>query len=353
MKTSDFYYHLPQELIAQSPLEPRDSCRLMVVDRRSGKIEHTIFKNLPRYLGQGDCLVINDTRVFPARLRGYKAETKGKPLNESIRGKVEVLLLSQVGHDEWQALVKPGRRLPAGAKMVFGNGLLRGYIKERLPGGERIVSFQSEEDFQKILHKIGEIPLPPYIHKPLAEPERYQTIFARKEGSVAAPTAGLHFTEELLKELKEKGVNFAFITLKIGLDTFRPIQTENIEEHKIHQEYYQVSEETAQIVNRAIEEGQRIIAVGTTSVRVLETVSEKKEERKPLKPGSGWTDLFIYPGHQFKMVDGLVTNFHLPKSSLLVLVSAFAGRDLVMRAYQEAIKEKYRFFSFGDCMLIL
>ncbi len=353
MKISEFDYSLPENLIAQNPIEPRDSSRLMIIDRTTGKFEHRIFRDLPHYLSWGDCLVLNDTRVLPARLRGYKAKTKGK---------VEVLLLQRVEDRKWEALVKPGRKLPPGVDLIFGDGLLLGHIEERLPGGGRIISFECQGDFKEVLNRIGEVPLPPYIHETLEDKERYQTIYARREESIAAPTAGLHFTPSLLKDLERKGVRFVFVTLQVELDTFRPVRVENVEEHKIHSEYFQLSQASAELINRTINEGKRVIAVGTTSARTLETVAVRSPN--PESPGSmgrkwrvgagkGWTELFIYPGFDFKIVDALITNFHLPKSTTLILVSAFAGRDLIIRAYREAIDRGYRFLSFGDAMLIL
>ncbi len=359
MKVSEFDYHLPEEFIAQRPIEPRDASRLLVVDRSTGRFEHAIFRNLPRYLDPRDCLVVNDTRVLPARLLGRKEETGGR---------VEILLLRELGGGRWEALVRPGRRLAPGVKVLFGQGELAGRIEARLPGGRRIVSFDCTGDFMTILHKLGKVPLPPYIHEELADEERYQTIFARREESVAAPTAALHFTPVLLRKIEEMGVHIATVTLRVGLDTFRPIREEEVEEHGIHREHFKVDGSSAKLINRAIKEGKRIIAVGTTSARVLETVAINSRESDPPQAGSGVgspkrkylveakegeTGLFIYPGYEFKVVDALITNFHLPRSTLLLLVSAFAGRDLIMRAYREAIERRYRFFSFGDAMLIL
>jgi S-adenosylmethionine:tRNA ribosyltransferase-isomerase len=354
MKVSDFDYCLPPQLIAQQPLEPRDISRLMIVDREKSRIEDIMFKDIPDFFNEGDCLVINNTRVFPARLKGFKAKTKGK---------VEVLLLSEIEENKWEVLVKPARRLSEGMEIVFGDASLTGYIEKCLPEGERIISFKCEGDFKETLRKVGEIPLPPYIHQPLTDVERYQTIYAEKEGSVAAPTAGLHFTESLLKKIEQKGVIFATITLQVGIDTFRPVKTENVEEHKIHKEYFELDKRAAEIINRAIESGGKIVAAGTTSVRALEAAAVagcRKSAGRYSENGkwlveakNGWTDLFIYPGYRFKIVDTLLTNFHLPKSTLLMLVSAFAGGDLIMEAYRQAIKKGYRFFSFGDAMLIV
>ncbi|MDI6891827.1 MAG: tRNA preQ1(34) S-adenosylmethionine ribosyltransferase-isomerase QueA [Actinomycetota bacterium] len=344
MKVSEFDYHLPEEFIAQRPIEPRDASRLLVIDRLAGCFEHAIFHDLPRYLDPGDCLVVNDTRVLPARLLGCKKETGGK---------VEILLLRELGDGRWEALVRPGRRLAPGVKITFGQRELAGRIEARLPGGRRIISFDCTGDFMTVLHKLGKVPLPPYIHEELVDGERYQTIFARKEESVAAPTAALHFTPVLLKKIEEMGVHIATVTLRVGLDTFRPIREEEVEEHGIHREHFKVDGSSAKLINRAIKESKRILAVGTTSARVLEAVAIKEGRRTKVEAKEGETDLFIYPGYEFKVVDALITNFHLPRSTLLLLVSAFAGRDLIMRAYQEAIERRYRFFSFGDAMLIL
>ncbi len=352
MKTSDFNYLLPAELIAQEPVEPRDSSRLMIVNRGVNKIEHKTFKDLPEYLQTGDCLIINDTRVLPARLKGVKDKTGGK---------AEVFLLTELKEGWWEALVKPGRRLQPGTKVIFGNGILIGNIEERLPDGGRIIRFEYEGNFKDVLSKVGEVPLPPYVHRNLKEPERYQTIYSKEEKSVAAPTAGLHFTPNLIEKIKEKGIKFATVTLEVGLDTFRPVKTENVEEHEIHKERFKLTKESANIINETILEGKRVVAVGTTSVRVLETAAINGREsgvgslkkKYLVKESEGITDLFIYPGYEFKIVDTLVTNFHLPKSTLLMLVSAFAGRDLMVKAYNEAIDRRYRFFSFGDAMLVI
>ncbi|MDO8886713.1 tRNA preQ1(34) S-adenosylmethionine ribosyltransferase-isomerase QueA [Candidatus Oleimmundimicrobium sp.] len=345
MKTSDFNYCLPAELIAQKPIESRDSSRLIVVDRGVNKIEHKTFRDIAEFLQAGDCLVINDTRVLPARLKGVKDKTGGK---------AEIFLLTELKEGRWEALVKPGRRLQPGTKVIFKDGILIGEIEGRLSGGKRIVRFEYEGNFKEILKKVGEVPLPPYVHRSLKEPERYQTIYSKEEKSVAAPTAGLHFTPVFMDELKEKGVRFATVTLEVGLDTFRPVKTENIEEHEIHKERFKLTEESADIINKTILKGKRVVAVGTTSVRVLESSAIQSQKKKyVVKAGGGVTDLFIYPGYEFKIVDALITNFHLPKSTLLMLVSAFAGHDLIMRAYKEAIDKKYRFFSFGDAMLII
>ncbi len=345
METSEFDYELPSQLIAQEPVEPRGTARLLVLDRKKQSIENKKFKDLLEFLNGGDCLVVNDTKVLSARLKGVKFKTGGK---------VEVLLFRRLNDFLWEALVKPAKRLLPGTKISFGGGELVGLIEDSLPEGRRIISFECEGSFFEVLHKLGEIPLPPYIHKPLKNESLYQTVFAgNKEESVAAPTAGLHFTFPLIEALKAKGVVFANVSLSIGLDTFRPISNSQIENHKIHTEYFRVEEDSAELINKTTEAGKRVVAVGTTSVRVLETVAFKEKRRTKVEAKEGWTNLFIYPGYQFKCVDALITNFHLPRSSLLVLVSAFAGRDFVLKAYNEAMKEKYRFFSFGDAMLIL
>lgn len=340
MKTAEFDYALPKELIAQEPVEPRDSSRLMVVHRDSGLIEHRRFFEVGEFLRAGDCLIVNDTRVIPARLKGEKARTGGK---------VEIFLLAEVEKGLWEALVRPGRRLQPGAEVILGDGRLRARIEKRLAGGERLVSFDHDGDLDELIDVLGEIPLPPYITKPLDERERYQTIYAKERGSVAAPTAGLHFTPALLESLTQKGVKTASVTLRVGLDTFRPVREEDIEKHEMHSEFFSVTEEAAEIVNQTKEQGGRIVGVGTTSVRVLESAGQDGE----LHAGTGSTQLFIYPGYRFKMVDIMLTNFHLPRSTLLMLVAAFAGRDLIMRAYKQAVEERYRFYSFGDAMLII
>lgn len=343
MDVSLFDYELPEELIAQRPIEPRDASRLMVVDRASASIGHRLFRDLPDYLRDGDCLVVNETRVMPARLYGRKEESGGR---------VEFLLLRPRGNSMWEALIKPGRRLPPGARVVFDDGRLSARIIERLPSGGRLVEFHARggETVPALLRRLGEVPLPPYVHEPLADGERYQTVYAADETSVAAPTAGLHFTNELLAKIRGLGVDIVPVRLTVGLDTFRPVTTEKVEEHRIHSEAFEVSDDAAVRINAARSRGGRVISVGTTSARVLETVSA---DDGALAARDGWTSLFIYPGYRFKTVDLLLTNFHLPRSSLLMLVSAFAGRELVMRAYDEAVRETYRFFSFGDAMLIL
>jgi len=340
MKLSDFYYELPQELIAQEPLAKRSSSRLLVLDRNDGSIEHRIFSDIHEYLKRGDCLVLNDTRVIPARLLGVREDTGGK---------IEFVLLKNIKEDIWEVILKPGKRAKPGSRFSFGDGKLRAEIIEVIEGGNRLVRFEYKGIFQEVLDEVGIMPLPPYITKKLENPERYQTVYARYRGSAAAPTAGLHFTTELLEELKGKGVNLAYLTLHVGLGTFRPVKEENVENHVMHSEYYKIGEETANIINRTVSEGGRIIAVGTTSCRVLETVADKDRH---VKASEGWTDIFIYPGYKFKIVDALITNFHLPESTLIMLVSAFAGREKILNAYKTAVDMKYRFFSFGDAMFI-
>ena len=345
MKTEEFDYHLPKELIAQSPVEPRDTSRLMVLDRKTGTIEHKTFHDLADYLAAGDVLICNESRVVPARLFGCKVPTGGK---------VELLLVAKRREQVWEVLTK-GRKVRVGTRVELNRNegkQLVGEVIGQAGDGARLIEF--EVPIEPLLDELGVVPLPPYIHEPLEEPERYQTIYARVKGSVAAPTAGLHFTPQLMKDLEAKGVEFAFVTLHIGLDTFRPVRTENVEDHPMHSEYCELSPEVAEQVNRARVEGRRIIAVGTTSIRVLETAVRNLEpETWNLEPFSGWTDLFIYPGYQFRAVDALITNFHLPRSTLLMLVAAFTGKELMDRAYREAIQRKYRFYSFGDAMLIL
>ena len=346
MKLEEFNYDLPKELIAQHPIEKRDESRLMVLDRENQSIEHKTFKNIIEYLNTGDCLVINDTKVIPARIYGVKKydEEILEPCH------VEVLLLKNLGDAKWETLVKPGRRLQIGAKMIFGDGILEGEIIDVLEDGNRIVKFHYEGVFNEILDKIGVMPLPPYIKERLKEKDRYQTVYAKYEGSSAAPTAGLHFTKEILEKIKEKGVKIAKVTLHVGIGTFRPVKAENIEEHQMHTEHYIMTEENAEIINTAKKNGKKIIAVGTTSCRVLETVADK--ETCLVKACEGDTSIFIYPGYKFKIVDNLITNFHLPESSLIMLVSALAGKEFIMKAYNQAVKDKYRFFSFGDAMII-
>lgn len=341
MKLKDFWYDLPEELIAQNPAEKRDMSRLLVLDRNAGTLEHKRFKDLPGYLETGDCLVINNTRVLPARLLGVK---------EKSGGKIEFVLLKRLEADVWEVILKPGKIAKPGSTFIFGNGELKAEILKIADEGNRIVRFFYDGVFEEVLDRVGIIPLPPYIHATLEDKERYQTIYSKINGSAAAPTAGLHFTDEVFYELEHKGINVAELTLHVGLGTFRPVKTENILNHHMHKEYYCISKEACEIINETRAKGKRVVAVGTTSVRVLETSSYDDGR---VFPGEGETDIFIYPGYRFKVVDALVTNFHLPESTLIMLVSAFAGKDMIMEAYQEAIREKYRFFSFGDAMLIL
>jgi len=340
LKVKDFNFDLPKELIAQHPLQKRDESKLMVVNKNSSEIEHKKFKDIIDYLNPGDCLVLNDTRVLPARLLGVK---------EGSGGKMEFLLLRRIDVDHWETLVKPGKKAKIGTRFVFGNGELKAQVISVSEGGSRIVEFEFEGIFEEVLDKLGEMPLPPYITEKLEDSERYQTVFSREVGSAAAPTAGLHFTEDLLKQIKAKGVKLAFVTLHIGLGTFRPVKTEIVEEHEMHSEYYVLNSETADVINETKEKGGRIIAVGTTSNRTLESIGD---DNGRVHEKCGWTDIFIYPGYKFKIVDALITNFHLPESTLIMLVSAFAGQNLVMGAYEMAVKEKYRFFSFGDAMFL-
>ena len=340
MKVEEFNYELPEELIAQTPIEKRDESRLMVLNREKQTIEHKTFKDIINYLEPGDCLVRNNTKVIPARLYGRKA----------TGAKIEFLLLNRIEKDLWECIVRPGHKLKPGTEVEFGDGILKATILDVMEGGTRKVAFQYEGIFNEILDKIGLMPLPPYIHESLKEKERYQTVYAKYEGSAAAPTAGLHFTEELLNKIKDKGVEIANVTLHVGIGTFRPVKVENVEEHHMHSEHFYIKQEDVDKINKAKQSGKRIIAVGTTSCRVLETIAD---EKGMVKPAEGDTQIFIYPGYQFKCLDGLITNFHLPQSTLLMLVSALAGKDYIMRAYAEAVKEKYRFFSFGDAMLIL
>ncbi|GIN60317.1 S-adenosylmethionine:tRNA ribosyltransferase-isomerase [Robertmurraya siralis] len=342
MKVDLFDFHLPEELIAQTPLQERASSRLMVLNKENGEIEHDIFKNLKSYVKPGDCLVLNDTRVLPARLFGEKEDTGAK---------IEVLLLKQLEGDTWETLVKPAKRIKKGSVIFFGNGLLSAVCVGEKDHGGRLLQFRYEGIFYEVLEALGEMPLPPYIKEQLEDKERYQTVYAKERGSAAAPTAGLHFTEELLAELKVMGVHIAFITLHVGLGTFRPVSVDDIKEHEMHAEFFQMTEETAQLLNGVRDAGGRIISVGTTSTRTLETIASKNDGK--FIADSGWTDIFIYPGYSFKAIDGMITNFHLPKSTLIMLVSALAGREHVLHAYRTAVEEKYRFFSFGDAMLIL
>ncbi|MFP3389148.1 tRNA preQ1(34) S-adenosylmethionine ribosyltransferase-isomerase QueA [Brevibacillus sp. SIMBA_040] len=342
MDVQQFDFELPEHLIAQQPLEDRTSSRLLVLQKQTGDIKHQRFTDLIDHLKPGDVLVMNDSRVLPARLIGEKAETGAK---------IEILLLKSLGDDRWETLVKPGKRMKPGTEVVFGNGLLRCVCEEVTETGGRIVRFLYEGIFYEILDQLGSMPLPPYIHAQLEDSERYQTVYARERGSAAAPTAGLHFTKPYLEKIAAKGIQLAYVTLHVGLGTFRPVAADSVEEHVMHAEYYEIPEETAELVNRAKAEGRRVIAVGTTSCRTLETVGRAHGGK--LVATSGWTDIFIYPGYTFSILDGLLTNFHLPKSTLVMLVSALAGKDHVMTAYKTAVQEEYRFFSFGDAMLIL
>lgn len=340
MRTADFYFDLPQELIAQDPLEDRSSSRLLVLDKMTGERKHRIFRDIKGFLKKGDCLVINDTKVIPARLIGAKKDTGGQ---------VEILLLKRRENDIWETLVKPGKKCRPGAQIVFGNGELEAEVVEVLPDGNRLVHFTYEGIFEEVLDRLGQMPLPPYITHKLKDRNRYQTVYAKYEGSAAAPTAGLHFTNELMKEIEDMGVKIARVTLHVGLGTFRPVKVDNVLEHHMHSEFYHVSEEAAALINETKKAGGRIISVGTTSTRTLESVAL---EDGTIVPGSGNTEIFIYPGYRFKAIDCLITNFHLPESTLLMLVSALAGKDHIMEAYEEAVKERYRFFSFGDAMFI-
>ena len=340
MKRQDFYYELPEELIAQDPLEDRSSSRLLVLDKETGAFSHHVFKEITEYLHEGDCLVINDTKVIPARLIGSKIETNAK---------IEVLLLKRKENNVWETLVKPGKKAKVGAKISFGDGLLMGEVIDVVEEGNRLIQFHYDGIFEEILDQLGQMPLPPYITHQLKDKNRYQTVYAKYDGSAAAPTAGLHFTKELLQKVKDMGVDIAEVTLHVGLGTFRPVKVENVLDHHMHSEFYMVSQEAADKINRAKESGHRVIAVGTTSTRTLEAAAD---ENGRLHETSGWTEIFIYPGYQFKVIDALITNFHLPQSTLVMLVSALAGREHVLHAYEIAVKERYRFFSFGDAMLI-
>ena len=341
MKLSEFNYELPEELIAQIPIKKRDESRLMILNRKEQTIEHKKFKDILEYLKPGDVLVRNNTKVIPARLYGKK-ETGAN---------VEFLLLNNIGNDIWEAIVRPGNKLHVGTKVIFGDGILEANILEIMPGGTRKVEFKYQGIFNEILDQIGLMPLPPYIHETLKEKDRYQTVYAKYEGSAAAPTAGLHFTPELLQKIEEKGIEIANVTLHVGIGTFRPVKEEKIEEHKMHSEHFYIKQEDVDKINKAKQEGRRIIAVGTTSCRVLESIADEKTGM--VKPIEDDTEIFIYPGYKFKCIDGLITNFHLPESTLLMLVSALAGKEYIMKAYKEAVKEKYRFFSFGDAMFII
>ena len=341
MKTSDFYYDLPEELIAQDPLEDRTASRLLVLDRKTGAVKHKIFSDVIDYLNKGDCLVINNTRVIPARLIGEK---------EGTGGKVEVLLLKRRANDVWETLVKPGKKLKPGAKITFGDGRLRAEVLDVVEEGNRLVKFYYEGIFEEILDSLGEMPLPPYITHKLEDKEMYQTVYAKFDGSAAAPTAGLHFTKELLNKIEEKGIKIASITLHVGLGTFRPVKVDDVNNHHMHTEWYEVNAEAADIINETKRNGGRVICVGTTSCRTIESVAD---ENGYMKAKTGETDIFIYPGYKFKVMDGLITNFHLPESTLVMLVSAFAGKENVLAAYETAVKERYRFFSFGDAMILI
>ncbi len=340
MDVKDFDYYLPEELIAQDPLEDRSSSRLMVLDKKTGEIQHKIFKDILDYLKPGDCLVLNNTKVIPARLFGVKEDTQAK---------IEILLLKRKENDIWETLVKPGKKAKPGTKIIFGDGLLVGEVIDVVEDGNRLIQFSYEGIFEEILDQLGQMPLPPYITHTLKDKNRYQTVYAKYDGSAAAPTAGLHFTKELLEKVKAKGIDIAEVTLHVGLGTFRPVKVENVLDHHMHSEFYMVSAEAAEKINATKDRGGRIISVGTTSTRTLESAAD---ENGRLKECSGWTEIFIYPGYKFKLIDCLITNFHLPQSTLVMLVSALAGREHVLAAYEEAVKEKYRFFSFGDAMFI-
>ena len=340
LKKSDFYFELPQELIAQDPLEDRSSSRLLVLDKESGAVSHHVFREITDYLNPGDCLVLNNTKVIPARLLGER---------EGTGAHVEVLLLKRHQADVWETLVKPGKKCRPGTRLVFGDSLLRAEVLETVEEGNRLIRFEYEGIWEEVLDRLGEMPLPPYITHKLQDKNRYQTVYAKYEGSAAAPTAGLHFTKELLSKIENKGVRIAYVTLHVGLGTFRPVKEENVLEHHMHSEFYQVSQEAADCINSTKQKGGRVICVGTTSCRTIESAAN---ENGIVIPGSGDTEIFIYPGYRFKVLDALITNFHLPESTLVMLVSALAGREKVLAAYEEAIREKYRFFSFGDAMFI-
>lgn len=341
LKKSDFYFDLPQELIAQDPLEDRSASRLLVLNRKTGAVEHHTFREIMNYVRSGDCLVLNNTKVIPARLMGVKEDTGAA---------IEVLLLKRRDNDVWETLVKPGKKARPGAKIVFGDGCLRAEVLDVVEEGNRLIRFDYEGIFEEVLDRLGEMPLPPYITHKLQDKNRYQTVYAKYEGSAAAPTAGLHFTEELLAQIEEMGVKIAYVTLHVGLGTFRPVKADNILEHQMHSEHYEVTPETAELINRTKESGRRVICVGTTSCRTVESAAD---ENGRVQPGCGDTEIFIYPGYRFKVLDCLITNFHLPESTLVMLVSALAGRENVLAAYREAVEERYRFFSFGDAMLVI
>lgn len=340
MKSSDFNFYLPEELIAQHPLEKRDSSKLMILDKKSGKITHSSFHNIINYLNEGDTLVLNNTRVMPARLIGEKQGTGGK---------IEFLLLKRIEGDKWECLAKPGKKAKIGQKFTFGDGKLTCEVIDIIEEGNRIIEFSYEGIFEQVLDELGDMPLPPYITEKLEDKERYQTVYSKEKGSAAAPTAGLHFTKELLNEIKEKGVNIAYLTLHVGLGTFRPVKVEDVNDHVMHSEFYELDEENAEVINSTKKRNNKVITVGTTSTRTLETIAD---ENGIVKAQKGWTDIFIYPGYKFKIVDQLITNFHLPESTLIMLVSALAGKESVMKAYNEAVENSYRFFSFGDSMFI-
>ena len=367
MKRQDFYYELPEELIAQDPLADRESSRLLVLNRESGVISHHVFREITEYLHEGDCLVINDTKVLPARLIGSR---------EGTNGKVEILLLKRKENNIWETLVKPGRKAKVGTRLVFGEGLLIGQVVDIVEEGNRLIQFTYEGIFEEILDRLGQMPLPPYITHQLKDKNRYQTVYAKYDGSAAAPTAGLHFTPELLDEIRARGIRIAEVTLHVGLGTFRPVKAEHVQEHHMHSEFYQLDQKAADIINQTKQSGGRVVCVGTTSCRTVESAAaklkeemsrsveaglpagngrEKAHDTEPIwvKPCSGWTDIFIYPGYQFQVLDALITNFHLPESTLVMLVSALAGREQVLNTYQQAVEQRYRFFSFGDAMLIL
>ncbi len=341
MKTSDYFYDLPQELIAQTPLKQRDSSRLMYLDRKTGQVTHKHFYDITELLNEGDCLILNDSRVLPARLYGTKDDTGAR---------VEFLLLTQKAQNVWECLAKPGKKAKVGAHFTFGDGIMTAEVIEVLDDGNRIVEFSCEDNFFASLDKLGEMPLPPYITEKLEDRERYQTVYSRELGSAAAPTAGLHFTDELLQKLQSKGVKIGYVTLHVGLGTFRPVKVDDVTQHKMHSEHYEVPQATADLIKATKEKGGRVISVGTTSCRTLESVAKEYGE---IRACDGWTDIFIYPPYEFKVLDGLITNFHLPESTLIMLVSAFAGYDNTMNAYKVAVDERYRFFSFGDAMIII
>ena len=340
MDLKDYYYDLPEKFIAQTPLNQRDSSKLLVLDKKSGEVKHEVFHNIINYLNKGDCLVLNDSRVLPARLLGVREDTGSS---------MEFLLLSRKEQDVWEVIVRPGKRAKPGRHFVFGNEL-KAEVLDIVNDGNRLVRFEYEGLFENVLDRLGEMPLPPYITEKLQDRERYQTVYSKHDGSAAAPTAGLHFTKELLKKIKDKGVNIAYVTLHVGLGTFRPVKVEKIEEHKMHSEFYELDSKNAEIINNTRKNGGKVISVGTTSTRTLETIAD---ENGVLKPSTGWTDIFIYPPYKFKAVDKLITNFHLPESTLLMLVSSLAGRENILNAYEEAKKNDYRFFSFGDAMFIM